>query len=361
MIRSQQLLPLLIFGVIGLASIVFLRFYRRNAAVAFAPVIAIAALDMWWYGAGFNTSVSPSIAHPTTDLTHELANYPRDLQLFQVLYPPTRQIAFLQAQPGLFRIHGADYDALPPNLAGAYGLEDVRGYHSLYPARYNRLARLIDGKDYRRTSEGNVSLRVFLTSAYERPRLLDMLNVEYLIFPPGSTTAARYPDLELVHESDEGRIYRNLRALPRAWLVYRVETIPDDDAQLDYMARPDFDPATVAVVPEPAPTLGPAPATPDSTPVVRYAPNTVVVTAVPSAPALLVLADNYYDGWSVIVDGKPAPIVRVNYTLRGVWLSAGSHTIEFVYRPLSFLIGGLISVMAMVIVAIGMIVQRDRG
>ncbi len=192
---------------------------------------------MWWYGAGFNTSVSPSIAHPTTDLTHELANYPRDLQLFRVIYPPTRQIAFLQAQPGLFRIHGADYDALPPNLAGAYGLEDVRGYHSLYPARYNRLARLIDGKDYRRTSEGNVSLRVFLTSAYERPRLLDMLNVEYLIFPPGSTTAARYPDLELVHESDEGRIYRNPRALPRAWLVYRVETIPDDDARQLHFAR----------------------------------------------------------------------------------------------------------------------------
>lgn len=127
------------------------------------------------------------------------------------------------------------------------------------------------------------------------------------------------------------------------------------------MARPDFDPATVAVVSESMPTVRPAPAIPDPIPVVRYAPNTVVVTATPSAPALLVLADNYYDGWSVIVDGKLAPIVRVNYTLRGVWLSAGSHTIEFVYRPLSFLIGGLISVMAMAIVAIVMIVQRGRG
>ncbi|ABU59404.1 YfhO family protein [Roseiflexus castenholzii] len=358
MIRSQQLLPPLIFGVIGLASIVFLRLYRHNAAIAFAPVIAIAALDMWWYGAGFNTSVPPSIAQPTTDLTRELANYPRDRQLFQVLYPPTRQIAFLQAQPGPFRIHGADYDARPPNLASAYGLEDVRGYHSLYPARYNRLARLIDGKDYRRTSEGNVSLRAFLTSAYERPRLLDMLNVQYLIFPPGSATEMRYPGLELVHESDEGRIYRNSRALPRAWLVYRVATIPDDDAQLDFMARPDFDPATGAVVPEPLPAVGPAPAISDPTPTVRYAPNAVTVIAAPSVPALLVLADAYYDGWEVIVDGKPALVVRANYTLRGVWLAPGAHTVEFVYRPRPFLIGGAISLATLVIVTVGMLVRR---
>ncbi|MGQ9828876.1 MAG: YfhO family protein [Roseiflexus sp.] len=357
-IRSQQLLPLLIFGSIGLISLALLRFYRRNPAIAFAPVIAVAAVDMWWYGAGFNTSVSPSIAQPTTDLTRELIGYPRDLQLFQVLYPPTRQIAFLQSQPRPFRIHGGDYDALPPNIASAYGLEDVRGYHSLYPARYNRLVRLIDGKDYRRTSEGNVSLRAFLTSAYERPRLLDMLNVRYIIFPPGSQTAARYPGLELVHESDEGRIYYNPNALPRAWLVYRVETIPDDEAQLDYMARPDFDPATVVVVPTSVPTTGPAPTAPDPTPAVTYTPNTVIVTAAPSAPAILVLADAWYEGWEVLVNGAPAPILRVNYALRGVWLPPGSHTVEFVYRPRPFLIGGLISLATLVVLAIGAIARR---
>jgi hypothetical protein len=362
MIRTQQLLPPLVFGGIGLISLALLRFYRRNAAIAFVPVIAIAALDMWWYGAGFNTSVSPSIARPTTDLTRELATYSSDLQLFQVLYPPTRQIAFLQSQPRPFRIHGGDYDALPPNIASAYGLEDVRGYHSLYPARYNRLARLIDGKDYRRTSEGNVSLRAFLTSAYTRPRLLDMLNVRYLVFPPGSMTAARYPGLELVHESDEGRIYRNPNALPRAWFVYHVAIIPDDDAQLDYMARPDFDPATVVVVPTPVPTTGPPPAVPDPTPTVTYTPNTVTVAAAPSAPAILVLADAWYEGWDVMVNGEPAPILRVNYALRGVWLPPGSHTIEFVYRPRPFLIGGLISMATLLILMIigGIGRQRER-
>jgi hypothetical protein len=125
------------------------------------------------------------------------------------------------------------------------------------------------------------------------------------VFPPGSTTAARYPGLELVHESDEGRIYRNPNALPRAWFVYRVAIIPDDDAQLDYMARPDFDPATIVVVPTPVPTTGPPPAVPDPTPTVTYTPNTVTVAAAPSAPAILVLADAWYEGWEVMVNGEP--------------------------------------------------------
>jgi hypothetical protein len=182
------------------------------------------------------------------------------------------------------------------------------------------------------------------------------------VFPPGSTTAARYPGLELVHESDEGRIYRNPNALPRAWFVYHVATIPDDDAQLDYMARPDFDPATVVVVPTPVPTTGPPPAVPDPTPIVTYTPDTVTVIAAPSAPAILVLADAWYEGWDVMVNGEPAPILRVNYALRGVWLPPGSHTIEFVYRPRPFLIGGLISLATLLILMIigGIGRRRER-
>ncbi len=343
MIRGQQLLPPLIFAATGCAGIALLRWRRLPAALAFAPLLTIVALDMAWYGAGFNTSVNPAIAQPTTDLTRELAAYPPDLQLYRTLYPPTRQIAFLQTQPGPFRILGADYDVLPPNLATTYGLEDVRGYHSLYAARYNRLARLIDGKDYRRTSEGNTSLRAFFTSAYNHPRLLAMLNVRYIIFAPGSATVERYSNLELVHESDEGRIYRNAAALPRAWLVYRAEVIANDGAQLDRMAQPDFDPATLAVAPEPLPPLGPPPAVADPTPTVHYAANTVTIEAQAAAPALLVLADTYYNGWEAHIDGEPARILRVNYTLRGVVVPPGRHTIAFVYRPWPFIVGGIIS------------------
>jgi hypothetical protein len=177
-----------------------------------------------------------------------------------------------------------------------------------------------------------------------------MLNVEYLVFAPGSATSERYADLELVHESDEGRIYRNTRALPRAWLVHQIEVIPDDDAQLDRMARPDFDPATLAIVPETVPATAP-PNAPESQPTVTYTPNRVTARADASAPALLVLSDMYYDGWEALVDGSPVPLYRANYALRAVWLPAGSHTVEVVYRPRPFLLGGAVSLATLLALA----------
>ena len=71
------------------------------------------------------------------------------------------------SQPGPFRILGGDYTALAPNMASAFGIEDIRGYQSLYFERYNRLARLIDGKDFSRTGEGNVNLRAYFSQMSE--------------------------------------------------------------------------------------------------------------------------------------------------------------------------------------------------
>ena len=66
-----------------------------------------------------------------------------------------------------------------------------------------------------------------------------------------------------------------------------------------------------------------------------------------AAPAILVVSDAYSSDWDVTVDGQPATLYRANYSFRGVWLPAGDHTIEFTYRPRAFLIGGAISVLAL--------------
>ena len=48
-------------------------------------------------------------------------------------------------------------------------------------------------------------------------------------------------------------------------------------------------------------------------------------------PALLVVTDNYYPAWKARVDGRETPVVRTNYTFRGVPVGAGEHTVEFYY------------------------------
>jgi hypothetical protein len=354
LIHQQSLLAPLAIAALGLLALGLLlapRLPRSLRSAALALAIGVTVFDLLWHGGGYNTSVDLAALQPTSDLTDGLANeppagIPTEGGPLDQLYPPTRQVAFLLSQPGPFRILGGDYTALAPNFASAFGLEDIRGYQSLYFERYNRLARLVDGKDFGRTGAGSVNLRAYFSSAYKQRRLLDMLNVKYMLFEPGGVDPQLFAPLELVQTNDEGRIYRNPNVLPRAWLVHAAEVAPDDDAQLARMARADFDPAAVAILSSAAPAVA-APAVPEPSPVVTYAPNRAEVRASVAAPAVLVLSDAYSDDWRVTVDSQPATLYRANYAFRGVWLPPGEHTIVFSYRPRAFLIGGVISLLTL--------------
>jgi uncharacterized membrane protein YfhO len=57
-----------------------------------------------------------------------------------------------------------------------------------------------------------------------------------------------------------------------------------------------------------------------------------------------VLADNFYDGWEATIGGEPAEVILTNHTFRGVMLPAGTHTVEFRFRPAALYTGLYITV-----------------
>jgi uncharacterized membrane protein YfhO len=66
-----------------------------------------------------------------------------------------------------------------------------------------------------------------------------------------------------------------------------------------------------------------------------------------------VFSEVYYPkGWNAYIDGKPAAYCRVNYILRGLPLSAGKHSIKFVFEPASFKKGNSIMFIASILIAI---------
>src|SRR5262249_12863102 len=129
LIRQQSLLvPVAVAAIGGVAALALLlapRLPRAARSAALGLVVGVTAFGLLWYGGAYNTSVDPSALTPTRDLTAGLAGYAQPAP--DQLYPPTRQVAFLLSQPGPFRILGGDYTALPPNVASAFGLEDIRG------------------------------------------------------------------------------------------------------------------------------------------------------------------------------------------------------------------------------------------
>jgi uncharacterized membrane protein YfhO len=81
---------------------------------------------------------------------------------------------------------------------------------------------------------------------------------------------------------------------------------------------------------------------------VSYGAERVVVRARSGGAGLLVLGDNYYPGWKAYVNGRSVPIERVDYLFRGVRVGAGVSTVEFRYEPLSWRIGWIVSLIALV-------------
>jgi uncharacterized membrane protein YfhO len=64
-----------------------------------------------------------------------------------------------------------------------------------------------------------------------------------------------------------------------------------------------------------------------------------------SAPQFAVFSEVYYkSGWNAFVDGKRVDYAKVDYVLRGMYLPAGKHTIEFRFEPKSFAVGRMISI-----------------
>ena len=149
-------------------------------------------------------------------------------------------------------------------------------------------------------------------------------------------------------------LYRNLKAMPRAWFVSRVETMPDAEMLNAIRAgkfrdgRP-FDPAQVALLDEqscegckivlPHSDIS----SPAEASVVGYEPRRIEVRTRSSQERFLVLSEVYSPGWVARIDGVETKVYQANYVLRGLVVPAGEHKVELVYAPTSFRLGAVCS------------------
>jgi hypothetical protein len=193
--------------------------------------------------------------------------------------------------------------------------------------------------------------------------------------PPGAFSGPDGPARRKRWErEDDVRVLRNESAYPRAWVVHRARVLPpldgsvparrralndeilyQNDALWRDPGRSVRDPRLMAWVETDQPrTLDPflsraVPSPSETVTVIRDDnPQHVELTAVLETPGLVVVADVFYPGWTLTVDGRPAEILRTNRAMRGVALPAGTHHLVFRYEPLSFRIGLGLSIVGLV-------------
>lgn len=170
-------------------------------------------------------------------------------------------------------------------------------------------------------------------------------------------------------KTEDFQVRRNLTTYPRAWVVHSARYIQpitgldraDRDKPMEEIlfsndslwrdaTRVVYDPRQLAwIESERRGELreylsGSVASANETVTVTRYEPERVELDAVLERPGLVVLADVYYPGWSLTIDGEPAPIYRANRMMRGAAVKSGKHHLVYVYSPLSFRIGLFLSV-----------------
>ncbi len=241
------------------------------------------------------------------------------------------------------RVYSPGY-SLPQHVAAAYGLELADGAEPVHLAAYDRYMGAATGVPLEGFSvtvppfpEG-AAIATAHRDAVPNLKLLGLLNVRYLaadfdVRGEGLIERARF---------GQTRVFENPLAMPRAFVVGRVEPVGDEAEALARLAA--LDPRQTAVVEGGPPLTGGT--TSQTAAVLARSPNRIAVEAQLDAPGLLVLSEVWYPGWRATDNGQPVPIHRADGILRGVYLGRGSHRVVFDYRPLSVRAGEAASALA---------------
>ena len=154
---------------------------------------------------------------------------------------------------------------------------------------------------------------------------------------PGIQNPTSLDELTAVIKPDgQYAVFEFTGALPRAKLYSNWQISTNDQVTLTNLASAEFDPERTVLVAEssvPKPQASSSLNSTNSVEFTSYAPKRIVLQAKAGSPAVLLLNDRYDPNWKVRVDGKPEPLLRCNYLMRGVYVQPGTHTVEFRFEP----------------------------
>jgi hypothetical protein len=298
---------------------------RRRLTSACVALLAAGELVFWNTASSLNAESRERYAVLEQPQGHEA----RALAILE------REIAERQQEGERPRIEVVGVGGPWQNLAAVRGLEATNGYNPLRIGRYDRLVS--PGETTHALGQ-----RRFPTSfpGYDCA-LARELGLEYIVLGKPIEQMphlARRPVAKVLVGGPKIWIYRLAHAEPRVEFMTRVLVANVDPAV--QAGRFAVNPTTALIDDETVPQRtylpmlrnGPQP----RAKLVAWTPDTVEVRVESAYPGVLVLHDAYYPGWTAMVDGRPAPILRTNILFRGVELENGRHTVVFRYAPFSF-------------------------
>ena len=184
--------------------------------------------------------------------------------------------------------------------------------------------------------------------------ILNMLNTKYFIQKDRNGQTQGYQ--------------KNDSALGNCWLIKSIHYVKDADAEMNALGT--FNPKDTAVIQESFKSSIPFEPVYDSSASITLIKNDNDIVTYSFNAAnnqFAVFSEVYYkSGWKAYIDGKEAPIVKVNYVLRGLAIPAGKHEIKFEFKPQGYYKGrsltSIFSIVLLVVLATGIFMEwRNRN
>ena len=218
-----------------------------------------------------------------------------------------------------FRVFNETVDSYN-DATTSYHHNSVGGYHPAKLGLYNDIIT-------RQLSKGNMNV-------------FNMLNTKYFIVQNPQTGK---PEAQL-----------NPNAFGNCWLVKGIKYIETADEEMAALDSTDLkDTAVVENKYKTAITTTPKYDSVASIKLVRNINDTIDYRFSAPTPQFAVFSEVYYPkGWKVFIDGTKADYVKTDYVLRGMYIPAGNHEIEWRFEPESFTVGRMVSIISNILVAL---------
>lgn len=204
-----------------------------------------------------------------------------------------------------FRVYDQITDPVNSGRA-AYFHNAFGGYHGAKPRRFQDLM------DFYFAEEQGITR--------EQLEILAMFNTKYILGQTQNGSVAQ----------------QNPVQLGNAWFVNEILTVADQNKEILSLKQLNGDSLAI-ITKDQKVRIGLKSANKDATASItlkKYKTEELTYTSTNSQEGLAVFSEIYYPhGWKATIDGKEAPIAKVNYALRGLKVPAGQHEIVFKFVP----------------------------
>lgn len=224
--------------------------------------------------------------------------------------------------------------SLDPNTNMVFNIASADGY----AGRFTKRSHFLKEQTEQGIDEARDEIKISSSSA----KLLTIQAVRYLVSSkPISTTSfdqvfSYYDDLSQTSYF----IYKNSKYQGRIFAVSNTKLVTTDASFKQVVESENFDPQKIALVETPQVRQFDADVKIED---IETTSSKVSFSSKGSSQALIVVADSFYPGWELTIDGNKQDILPVNINSRGVIVPPGEHQIEMSYQPASLAKGAVIS------------------